>query len=64
MEKIDLSSTNSFTSDERLLPRSFMYITKNNGPKIEPWATPASIGDHEDDRHSKEHVDIYHLRNF
>ena len=48
MEKIDVSSTNSFTIDERLLPRSFMYIRKNSGPKIEPWGTPASIGDHED----------------
>ena len=25
-----------------------MYIKKNSGPKIEPWGTPASIGDHED----------------
>ena len=48
MEKIDASSANSFTVDEILLPRSFMYIRKNSGPKIEPWGTPASIGDHED----------------
>ena len=48
MEKTDVSSANSFTVDERLLPRSFMYIRLNSGPKIVPWATPASIGDHED----------------
>ena len=46
--KIDLSSASSFTVDERLLLRSFMYIRKNSGPKIQPWGTPASIGDHED----------------
>ena len=64
MEKIDASSANSFTVDERLLLRSFMYIRKNNGPKIEPWGTPASIGDHEDIDHSIEHVEIYLLRKF
>ena len=47
MEKIDVSSEDSFTVDERSLPRSFMYIRKNTGPKIEPWGTPVSIGDHE-----------------
>ena len=34
--KIDLSSASSFKVDERLLLRSFMYIRKNSGPKIEP----------------------------
>ena len=48
MEKIDVSSTNSFTIDERLMPRSFMYIRKNSSPKIDPWGIPASIVDHED----------------
>ena len=48
MEKIDVLSTNSFKVDKRLLPRSFMYIRKSSGPEIEPWDTPASIGDHED----------------
>ena len=48
MEKIDLSSASSFTVDGRLLLRSFLYIRKNSGTKIEPWGTPASIGDHED----------------
>ena len=41
-----------------------MYIRKNNGPKIEPGGTPASIGDHEDIDHSIEHVEIYLLRKF
>ena len=35
MEKIDVSSANSFTVDERLLPR-LIYIRKNSGPKLEP----------------------------
>ena len=48
MEKIDLSSASSFAVDGRLLLRSFLYIRKNSGTKIEPWGTPASIGDHED----------------
>ena len=47
MEKIDVSSANSFTVDERLLPR-LIYIRKNSGPKLEPWGISASIGDHED----------------
>ena len=45
MEKVDASQANSFTVDERLLPRSFMYIKKNSGPKTESWGTPACIGD-------------------
>ena len=36
MEKIDVSSADSFTVGERLLPKSFMYIRKNSDPKIEP----------------------------
>ena len=36
MEKIDASSANSFTVNEKLFPRSFMYIRKNSGTKIEP----------------------------
>ena len=48
MEEIDASSANSFTVDDRLLPRSFMYIRKKNGPKTEPSGAPANTGDHED----------------
>ena len=36
MEKIDMSSANSFIVDERSLPRSFTYIKKSNDPKIKP----------------------------
>ena len=43
-----MSSANSFTVDERLLSRSFVYIRKDSGPKIEPSGTLASIVDHED----------------
>ena len=48
MEKTQVSTTNSFAVDERLWLRSFMYIRKKSGPKIDPWGTPASIGDQED----------------
>ena len=48
MEKIDVSSADNFAVDGRLLPRSFMYVRKNSSPKLEPWGTPASIGDHGD----------------
>ena len=30
------------------LDQSIKYIRKKSGPKIDPWGTPASIGDHED----------------
>ena len=44
----EVSSANSLAVDERLWLWSFMYIRKNSGPKIDPWGTPASIGDQED----------------
>ena len=34
--EIDVLSANSFKVDERLLPRSFIFIRKNSGYKIEP----------------------------
>ena len=34
--------------DERFLDRSLIYTKNNRGPKIDPWGTPASTGDHED----------------
>ena len=48
MEKMDASAADNFAVDGRLVCRSFMHIRKNSGPKIEPWGTPASIGDHGD----------------
>ena len=64
MEKTEESSANSLAVDERLWLKSFMYIRKKIDPKIDPWGTPAlvlvtkKIPDH-----SKELVDIYHLKN-
>ena len=48
MEKIEVSSTNSFAVDERLWLRTFMHIRKKSCLNIDPWGTPASIGDQED----------------
>ena len=48
MEKTEVSSANSFAVDEWLWLRSFMYIRKESGPKIDPLSTPAIIGDQED----------------
>ena len=42
-EKIDVSSAKSLTFDIKLFVRSFMYITNSNGPKIDPYGTPALI---------------------
>ena len=48
MEKTEVSSANSLTVDERLWFKSFMYIRKKSGPKIDPWGMSASTGDQED----------------
>ena len=40
-----MSSANSFTADCKFSGRSFMYIRKTNGPKIEFWRTLASADD-------------------
>ena len=48
MEKTEVPSANSLTVDERLWRKLFMFIRKMNDPKIDPWGTPASIGDQED----------------
>ena len=62
-EKTEVSSANSYVVDERLWLRSFMYIRKKSGPKIDPWVTTASIGEQEMPDHAKERADIYHLKN-
>ena len=41
-----------------------LCILDNSGPKIEPWGTPASIGDDEGVRPFKKHLEIYHLTAF
>ena len=48
MEKTEVSSANSLAVDERLWLKSFIYIRKKSGPKIDPWGTPASSGHQED----------------
>ena len=48
MEKTEVLSAKSFAVDEILWLRSFIYVRKKSGPKIDPWGTSASIGDEED----------------
>ena len=48
-EKREVSSAKSFAVEERLLLRSFIYIKKRRGPKMDPWGTPAVTGSHLDD---------------
>ena len=48
VEKTEVSSTNSLAVDERLWLKSFTYIRKKSGPKIDPWHTAASTGDQVD----------------
>ena len=45
VENNDVSSANSFTVDCKFSGRSFIYIRKSNGPKIELCWTPASTDD-------------------
>ena len=40
-----MSSAKSLTEDFKLSGRSFMYIRKINGPKIEPCGKPGSTDD-------------------
>ena len=40
-----MSSANNLTVDCKLSGRSFLYIRKSNGPKIESCGTPASTDD-------------------
>ena len=48
-EKREISSARNFAVEERLLLRSFIYIKKKRGPKMDPWETPAVAGSHVDD---------------
>ena len=45
VENNDAPSADSLTVDCKLSGRSFMYIRKSNGPKIEPCRTPESTDD-------------------
>ena len=40
-EQRDVSSTKSLQSEDTPFDPSLMSIRNNNGPKIEPWGTPA-----------------------
>ena len=44
VENNDVSFANIFTAD-KFSGRSFMYIRKSNGCKIEPFGTPPSTDD-------------------
>ena len=45
VENNDAPSANSLAVDCKLSGRSFMYIRKSNGPKLEPCRTPESTDD-------------------
>ena len=45
-EKRDVSSANSLGFETRFSDKSFIYIKKSSGPRIEPWGTPASTLTH------------------
>ena len=49
IEKTEVSSAKSLAVDDRFLDKSLIYTKNNRGPKTDPWGTPASTGDHEDD---------------
>ena len=48
-EKTDVWSARIFGLESNPLGKSFMYTKKNNGHKIDPWGTPALMGDYLDD---------------
>ena len=44
IEKREVSSAKGFAVEEKLLLRSFIYIKKRRGPKMDPWGTLAVTG--------------------
>ena len=48
-EKRDVPSANSFTLHDAFSGRSLMYTRKNNGPRTDPWGTPADTVDQLED---------------
>ena len=44
-----MSSAKSLAVPDRFLDRPLIYTKNHRGPKIDPWGTPASTGDHEDE---------------
>ena len=45
-ENREVSSAKSFTVDSMFSDKSFMYIRKRSGPRIDPCGTPAFTGNH------------------
>ena len=43
-----MSSPKSLANGDRFIGRSLIYTKNNRCSKIEPWGTPASTVDHED----------------
>ena len=48
-ENREVSSVKNFTVDSMFSGKSFMYIAKRIGPRIEPCDTPAFTGNHSED---------------
>ena len=44
-----MSSAKSLAVPDRFLDRPLIYTENHRDPKIDPWGTPASTGDHEDE---------------
>ena len=63
VEDNDVSSANSFTVDSKFSGRSFMYIRKSNGPKIEPCGTQLVLMTSQYTDHYILLVAIYYLKN-
>ena len=45
-ESTEVSSAKSFTVDSMFSDKSFMYIRKRSGPRIDPCGTPAFTGNY------------------
>ena len=63
-EKRDVSSTNSFTLHDTFSGRSLTYTRKNNGPRTDPWGTPADTVDQLEDFRLIQHVVYDHVKVF
>ena len=63
VENNDVSYANSFTVDCKFSGRSFMYIRKSNGPKIEPYGKlQLALMSSQNTEHYALVVGIYYLK--
>ena len=46
--KRNVSSANNFVLEDKSPDKSFIQIKNNNGPRVEPWGTPALTFSHVD----------------